>query len=84
MRFFNLSYVNFMQFGQIALSTDSLQANIKNIYIKKDYVSAGFIFDINCNVPTSSIFGEILFSNITVIMDSYDSWMNNINSIILF
>jgi len=47
-------------------SSDPLEADIKDIIIDFDQVTAGFVFLTRCNYPEAVISGEIVIDNITV------------------
>lgn len=52
--------------GGIAKSKDPLEAEIKDIIIDFDQVTAGFVFLTQCNYPEAVISGDIVVDNITV------------------
>ena len=47
-------------------SSDPLEADIKDIIIDFDQVTAGFVFLTRCNYPEAVISGEIVIDNVTV------------------
>lgn len=66
--------------GGIAKSKDPLEAEIKDIIIDFDQVTAGFVFLTQCNYPEAVISGDIVVDNITVTqtMPGADHFINGL------